>query len=92
MQKIILDLRDISDKEALYDRIESAFAFPDYFGRNLDALYDLLTEISDDLCIGLYLPDDISFPYLKKLHRTFTDAEQINSHLCVITFPFDQIS
>ena len=56
MQKIILDLRHITDRDALYDAIEEAFSFPAYFGRNLDALFDCLTDISEATCIGLFLP------------------------------------
>ena len=58
MKKIILDLRNTTDRETLYDVIAEAFSFPAYFGRNLDALYDCLTEIAEDTCIGLFLPDD----------------------------------
>lgn len=31
--------------DGFYDEISRAFRFPDYFGRNLDALYDCLTEL-----------------------------------------------
>lgn len=57
MKKIILDLRQICDRDALYDAITSTFDFPDYFGRNLDALYDCLTDISQDTCVALVLPE-----------------------------------
>ena len=34
----------IADKETLHARIAAALDFPDWYGHNLDALYDLLTE------------------------------------------------
>lgn len=34
------------DKAATLDAIAAAMSFPDYFGRNLDALYDMLTDLS----------------------------------------------
>ncbi|HWD05989.1 MAG TPA: barstar family protein [Amycolatopsis sp.] len=34
------------DKASTLDAIAGAMSFPDYFGRNLDALYDLLTDLS----------------------------------------------
>lgn len=57
MKKRILDLRHTHDRDTLFDKITDVFDVPDYFGRNLDALYDCLTEISEDTCIALVLPD-----------------------------------
>lgn len=34
------------DKMSTLDAIAEALAFPDWFGRNLDALYDCLTDLS----------------------------------------------
>lgn len=39
-----LDGRAMQTRESAYDHIAAVLHFPDYFGRNLDALYDLLTE------------------------------------------------
>ncbi|KAA9158610.1 barstar family protein [Amycolatopsis acidicola] len=35
-----------ADKLSTMDAIAAALSFPDYFGRNLDALYDCLTDLS----------------------------------------------
>jgi len=35
-----------ADKASVLDGIAAAMSFPSYFGRNLDALYDLLTDLS----------------------------------------------
>lgn len=35
-----------TDKMSTMDAIAVALSFPDYFGRNLDALYDCLTDLS----------------------------------------------
>ncbi|MGW4484742.1 barstar family protein [Amycolatopsis sp. NPDC004368] len=35
-----------ADKASTLDAIAKAMSFPDYFGRNLDALYDMLTDLS----------------------------------------------
>jgi len=35
-----------ADKMAALDAIAAALSFPDWFGRNLDALYDCLTDLS----------------------------------------------
>lgn len=36
----------LSDKLAVLDAMAAEFAFPETFGRNLDALYDCLTDLS----------------------------------------------
>ena len=43
---IQLDGQFMTDKAALHDLLQENLSFPNYYGRNLDALYDLLTEIS----------------------------------------------
>ena len=42
--EILLDGCEIPDRKALHDLLAGKFGFPDYYGRNLDALYDLLTQ------------------------------------------------
>lgn len=41
-----LDLREASDEERFHSLILSAFGFPSYYGRNLDAFWDCLSEIT----------------------------------------------
>ena len=38
----------IPDRAALHDALTKQLGFPAYSGRNLDALYDLLTESADN--------------------------------------------
>ena len=44
IEKITLDLTDCKYIMELHERIKNAFGFPDFYGRNLDALWDLLRE------------------------------------------------
>lgn len=39
-----IDLRGVYSREELHDRIEEELPVPGWYGRNLDALYDILTE------------------------------------------------
>lgn len=41
-----VDLSLVTDKESLHNTMKDALNLPDYYGKNLDALYDLLTEYS----------------------------------------------
>lgn len=43
IKKCVLDGRDIGSAESLYDELARQLAFPTYFGRNMDALWDVLT-------------------------------------------------
>lgn len=40
-----VDGREIYNKESLLERFATALSFPDYFGRNWDALEDCLTDL-----------------------------------------------
>ena len=42
-----VDLSGVSDRKGLHDRIQEALPLPEYYGRNLDALYDALTEFGN---------------------------------------------
>ena len=39
-----LDGRLMTDRTATHEYLKDKLALPDYYGKNLDALYDLLTE------------------------------------------------
>ena len=41
---ILIDLENVHTKDDLHDLLAETLHFPDYYGRNLDALFDLLTE------------------------------------------------
>ena len=46
---IILDLTTIDTKEELHLYLKEMLMLPEHYGKNLDALYDVLTEISQPL-------------------------------------------
>ena len=80
------DGRLISDREELYDQLTRQLNLPAYFGRNLDALFDLLTEVSE--------PTEIHFEhtvemeaslgsYAMALRSTLLDAQHENKNLII---------
>ena len=47
MRKITLDIERMRSLPMLHKYLHTALALPDYYGANLDALYDCLTEIAE---------------------------------------------
>ena len=58
-----------------HDYLKEALDFPDYYGKNLDALYDCLTEISCE--IELINSEEVD----KDILDTFRDAANENTLL-----------
>ncbi len=47
MKNIIIDCAEMTSKSALHDILAEKLGAPEYYGRNLDALYDVLTDLND---------------------------------------------
>ena len=45
MRYVILNGAAITDRKTFYDALEAHLELPDYFGRNLDALHDVLGDL-----------------------------------------------
>ncbi|MEC3617982.1 barstar family protein [Bacillus subtilis] len=69
MRKIMIDGRDIENIEVLHDVLKDKLDFPNYYGRNLDALWDCLTGWVD-LPLTLVL---INFEFSKKFLGSYAD-------------------
>lgn len=86
MRKIILDFDGMETREEVQEYLAEKFEFPDYYGRNLDALFDCLTDISEDTCVGFFDSGEFNpvSGYLKRVARVMSDAEEANPRFCVI--------
>ncbi|MBS6729816.1 MAG: barstar family protein [Lachnospiraceae bacterium oral taxon 082] len=82
MNNITLKLDKFSKKEELHSYLKKKMKFPDYYGENLDALFDCLTDISTDTAV------DIKYDADNELQRAvlavFSDAVAANTHLAII--------
>lgn len=65
----MIDGRDIENIEVLHDVLKDKLDFPNYYGRNLDALWDCLTGWVD-LPLTLVL---INFEFSKKFLGSYAD-------------------
>lgn len=70
--KVILDANLLVRKGPAHDYLAQTLNFPDYYGRNLDALYDCLTEMSD-LQIEIINSSE-AYGYYDKVLKVLKDA------------------
>lgn len=54
VEDVVLHGYNMVDKETLHEDLILKFGFPEYYGRNLDALHDMLTEWSYPTLIVLF--------------------------------------
>jgi len=81
-----LDGRLMADRKTVHEFLAERLRFPDYYGRNLDGLYDLLTEISEPVEIRISHAAQMELllgPYAGLLIDTLHDAQRSNPNLTV---------
>lgn len=82
--KITLNLRSMQSPEAAQDYLAAALALPEYYGKNLDALYDVLTDWDRPAVFRLRLPETGDMAaYGSRLLRVFRDAADANPRISV---------
>ena len=82
-----VDLSGVSDRKGLHDRIQEALPMPEYYGRNLDAFYDVINEYGGSWKILFRGCEEVreTMPaYLSALARLCMDAEAENAGLSII--------
>ena len=87
MRRIELDIRNIATRDALHIYLQYMLELPAYYGRNLDALNDLLSTESEEREITLHAQGCASeemLAYLPKLKRAMQDAAQENPRVRIV--------
>ncbi len=82
----IITLRgiDFASVEELQDYLQEALEAPEYYGRNLDALYDVLTDVTQETVIRIDTDDmenEEMADYFGRLIRVCRDASAANPSL-----------
>ncbi len=80
MRRIVLDMRAMEDREQVHAYLQEKLQLPAYYGRNLDALHDCLTDMREELAIELRLPEKME-RFSLGLRSVFEDACAENAHL-----------
>ena len=83
MKHYTVDCRRITTRQELHDVFAETLTLPAWYGRNLDALHDCLTALSEDtylmLLHGEWLPRNLS-SYGEAALRMLADATEENPH------------
>ena len=78
--KLIIDGSVLSEEAAVHDLFTRALDLPEWYGRNLDALYDVLTERGEPLRLLVRNREALA-EYAEDLLRTLAEAAAENPAL-----------
>ena len=62
MKDVIIDCEKLRSRKVLHDYLEEALVLPSYYGRNLEALYDIL--------IGINKGGAVTFHFVHRDHQS----------------------
>ena len=77
MKEVYIDFSQIGDYEEFYEQLKEKLPLPDYFGDNLDGLYDVLTgDVEMPLHIEFVNLSVDQLETFEDLLETMEDAEE----------------
>ena len=78
-----LDGREMTTREALHAHLAQQLSLPEWYGKNLDALYDALTEMNGRVIVLHHISCMLNSlgEYARMTLNTMIDAVQANSSL-----------
>ena len=86
MKTIYIDFTDIGDYEDFYTQLKEKLTLPDYFGDNLDALFDVITgELEMPLHIEFV---NMSVDQLEMFEDLLTTLEDTEDEVEEFTFTY----
>ena len=86
MRKITLDIEKMRSLPMLHKYLHTTLALPEYYGANLDALYDCLTEIAEptELVVPKKVADEAYLGwYGQQFLQVLQDAAAANDALTI---------
>ena len=82
MKNCVFDCAGIHNPEEFHDALVEALVLPNWYGTNLDALYDCLTSITEQTHITLLHFDPLDQMY-SGFQEVFQDAQEANPRLLI---------
>ncbi len=89
-KRVTLSGNKMTSREVLHTYLAKKLAFPSYYGKNLDALHDCLTERSTPLHITVTYTERLKEhlgDYGETLLRVLQDATEENKHISISIYP-----
>ncbi len=83
MDTIIIDCGPVNSAASLHDALAHALELPEYYGKNLDALYDCLTDVEMPTQLILMNFDAVA-PWAAGFQAVFQDAMAANPLLQIV--------
>lgn len=83
----------VTGREALHERLASQLALPEWYGKNLDALYDCLTGPGEEIYLCLRDPAALEKAlggYARTFLRVLEEAQREGSRFRFVTIGADE--
>jgi len=84
MKFAIIDGNSVTSMEEIHKFLAEQLGFPAWYGGNLDALHDCLTDLHEDVDVSIIHSDallETLGPAFVRLSRVLTDAAEENPYL-----------
>lgn len=84
MKHCILDGETIETREQLHETLQREMELPEWYGKNLDALYDCLTDSHEPISIEIRNREALTEHlgrYAKALEQVIRDAAEENGNI-----------
>lgn len=85
MRIIELDGMKMDSIRNTHHHLKESMELPEYYGENLDAMYDVLSDITENTFIFVLNSHQMEASlgdYSVRMKRVWQDLEQDNKHLC----------